>query len=206
MRWVLVHLPHLLPPVLAFGFLARLGLWAADQPPQQYSDEEVAVWRADRAAARAERRRPVQRTPALIGLVVLGPLVACVVTGLFIYTFNLRDHRPSSALILTHTALSIAALLAIAVKIALIGWRTIRARLSLRRAHDAWSSLVLGALGLPLVATGAYLLARPDGDSFADYLHLIASVWWTLILQWHLYRYLVAALRATSRSTPRTTS
>ncbi len=51
--WVLIHLPHLMPPVLAFGFLTRLGFWAADQPPQQYGDDEVAVWRAERDALRA---------------------------------------------------------------------------------------------------------------------------------------------------------
>ena len=61
LHWVLIHLPHLLPPVIAFAFLARLGVWAADQPPQHYSDEEVLEWRAMRDALHAERRRPVRR-------------------------------------------------------------------------------------------------------------------------------------------------
>ncbi len=33
MKWVAIHLPHILPPLLAFFFLARLAVWAASQPP-----------------------------------------------------------------------------------------------------------------------------------------------------------------------------
>jgi hypothetical protein len=54
-------------------------------------------------------------------------------------------------------------------------------------------------LGLPLALTGAWLLARPSGRSFGDYAHLILSVWWTVILQVHLFRYLGRALSASLR-------
>ena len=93
--WVLIHLPHLLPPLLAFGFLTRLGLWAANQPPQQYGDDEVIAWFEERDALRAERRRPVSRRASKLGLLALAPLLLTFGTGLAIYTFNLRGDRPS---------------------------------------------------------------------------------------------------------------
>jgi hypothetical protein len=59
MRWLVIHLPHLLPPAMAFVFLARLGIWAADQPPQQLEDEEVErPRRPSRGAPRPRRARP----------------------------------------------------------------------------------------------------------------------------------------------------
>jgi len=44
------------------------------------------------------------------------------------------------------------------------------------------------------------MLFRPSGGAFTlvDYLHIITGVWWALIVQWHLYRYLVRALRSLS--------
>jgi hypothetical protein len=85
-------------------------------------------------------------------------------------------------------------------KVALMGRRRLRRDLSLRRPQASLSSLVLLALGVPLLATGAWLLLNPSGSSTTDYVHLITSVWWTLILQWHLWRYLSRALGATFRN------
>jgi hypothetical protein len=201
MRWVLLHLPHLLPPALGFMFLGKLGFWAAEQPPQQLEDEEVEAWKAERARQRADRRRPVRRAVARTGMVALVPLVAAVATGLAIYTFNLRDHRPSSALIWSHTIVSVLALALVTWKVAMLGRTRLRRDLSIRRPQAALSSLVLLALGVPLLATGAWLLASPSGSSTMDYVHLIASVWWTLLLQWHLWRYFARALAATFRDT-----
>ncbi len=116
--WVLIHLPHLLPPLLAFGFLTRLGLWAADQPPQQYDDEEVAAWRAERDALRSERRRPVSRRASRVGLFALAPLVLTFGTGIAIYTFNLRGDRPSSLHIWVHTGAAVLALALVTFKVA----------------------------------------------------------------------------------------
>jgi hypothetical protein len=201
MRWLLIHLPHLLPPALAFLFLARLGMWAADQPPQHFEDEEADAWRAERARQRAAKRRPVRRRVAYAGVLSLMPLLAAIVTGLAIYTFNLRDDRPSAALIWTHTILSVLGLALVTWKVGILGRQRLRRDLSLRRPQEGLSSLVLLAFGVPLLLTGAGLLWRPDGQSFLDYLHLIASVWWTLLLQWHLWRYLSRALGATFHGT-----
>ena len=200
MRWLLVHLPHLLPPVLAFALLARLGVWAADQPPQHYSDDEVEEWRVARLALHAERRRPVRRSTALAGLLALVPLLVAFGTGLAIYTFNLRSDRPSGALTWVHTISASIGLVVVAVKVARIGRARIGSSLSLRRPQQAFSSLVLLVLGLPLAGTGVAELLAPNGHSFADYVHLISSVWWTILLQWHLWRYLGRALATSLRS------
>lgn len=197
--WVLIHLPHLLPPLLAFGFLTRLGLWAADQPPQQYGDAEVAVWRAERDALRAERLRPVSRRASRLGLIALAPLLVTFGTGIAIYTFNLRGDRPSGPHIWVHTAAAVVALLLVTVKVARLGWRHIRREVSVQKPQRAISSLILLALGVPLAVTGIWLLAQPDGDSPLDYFHLITSAWWTVLLQWHLWRYLGRAVSTAVR-------
>ena len=197
--WILIHLPHLLPPVLAFIFLARLGLWAADQPPQHYGDEQVEVWRAERAALRAERKRPVSRRASRLGLIALLPLLVAFGTGLAIYTFNLRGDRPSAADIWVHTAAASIGLLLVTVKVVRLGWRHIRREVSVAKPQRAISSLVLLAFGVPLAVTGVYLLLEPNGTSVVDYFHLIASAWWTLLFQWHLWRYLGRAVSASLR-------
>src|SRR5262245_43753734 len=110
MRWVLIHLPHLLPPLLAFGFLARLGAWAADPPPQHYEDHEIRAWQEEREAKRSARRRPVRRRVGMLGTIALAPILLAMLTGLVIYTFNLRGDRPSDLLVWTHTIVSVAAL------------------------------------------------------------------------------------------------
>jgi hypothetical protein len=206
MRWLVIHLPHLLPPALAFVFLARLGIWAADQPPQQLEDDEADAWRAEREARRAANRRPVRRRVALAGVLALTPAFAAIVTGLVIYTFNIRDDRPSSTLIWVHTALSVAAIVLTTWKALSLGGRRLRRDLTLRQPQAGLSSLVLLGFGVPLTATGVWLVVYPSGDSFSAYLHLITSVWWTLLLQWHLWRYLSRALAATFRGTGTTGS
>ena len=97
-------------------------------------------------------------------------------------------------LIWSHTALSVAALVLVSVKAARIGWPRIRRTLALKRPQQAFSSLVLLALGVPLTLTGAVQFGSPDGTGLFDYVHLIASVWWTVLLQWHLWRYLGRAV------------
>ena len=201
--WILVHLPHLLPPILAFIFLARLGLWAADQPPQHFDDEQVEVWKVERAALRAERKRPVSRRASRLGLLALFPLLVAFGTGLAIYTFNLRGDRPSALDIWVHTAAASIGLLFVTVKVVRLGWRHIRREVAVAKPQRAISSLVLLALGVPLLATGGYLLAVPNGTSVVDYFHLITSAWWTLLFQWHLWRYLGRAVSASLRRPPR---
>lgn len=202
MTWVLLHLPHLLPTFFGFGLLVKLGIWAADQPPQQYSDEEIEVWRRERIERRAERLRPVRPGIARAGLVVLVASLATALTGLAIYTFNLRGDRPSPLLIWTHSLVAFIAILIACAKVAALGRRALSARTTLQRPHEAVASLALLALGAPLVASGAWLLVAPSGSSFVDYLHLVVSVWWTLLIQWHLWRYLGRALRASLQAPP----
>ncbi len=207
LHWAFLHLPHLLPPVIAFAFLARLGVWAADQPPQQYSDEEILQWRRERDALHAERRRPVRRSTAIAGTLALAPLLAAFGTGLAIYTYNLRGDRPSVGLAWLHTLLAVVGLAIVSLKVLAIGWPTIRRNLNVRRPHQAFSSLVLLALGAPLFLTGAALIAGPAGHSTLDYVHLVSSVWWTVLFQWHLWRYLgravTTSLAARRPTTPR---
>ena len=84
----------------------------------------------------------------------------------------------------------------------MLGRRRLRRDLSLRRPQAGLSSH--RAAGVRRAAARdrrLAALAQPDGQSFLDYLHLIASVWWTLILQWHLWRYLSRALGATFHGT-----
>jgi hypothetical protein len=194
--WLLIHLPHLMPPVLAFGFLARIGVWAAGQPPQHYSDAEVDAWMAERAAQRAARHQPVARRAALLGVAALLPLIVAFGTGLAIYTWNLRSDRPSAVLVWVHTAAAVVGVGLASAKVVTIGLRRVRARITPSRPHEALGSTILALLGVPLLATGIWLLVAPSGRSFGDYTHLIVSVWWTLILQVHLFRYLGRALSA----------
>ena len=82
--WVLTHLPHLLPPVVAFIFLARLAVWASQQPPSHYTDEQVEQWNLEHAAERRLRNGPVRRRTALIGLIAITPITLAFLTGLWI--------------------------------------------------------------------------------------------------------------------------
>jgi hypothetical protein len=159
----------------------------------------VAAWRAERDALRAERRRPVSRRASKLGLLALAPLLLTFGTGLAIYTFNLRGDRPSSLHIWVHTGAAVLALLLVSVKVAGLGWRHIRREVTMQKPQRAISSLILLALGVPLAATGVWLLVQPDGGSVLDYFHLIASAWWTILLQWHLWRYLGRAITAAVR-------
>jgi hypothetical protein len=196
--WVVVHLPHILPALVAFASLARLARWAAAQPPEHYSEEEIAEWRAAREATMVVAA-PVDHRIAGLGTLALLPLVAAVVTGLADYTWALRNDRPSSILVWTHVAVSVAALALVTAKTIVLGPARLRPRLDLARVREGWSSIALLALGAPLALTGLWLLAAPSGTSRLAYAHLIVGVWWTLLLQWHLWRYFTRAVRAVVR-------
>ncbi len=203
MQWVAVHLPHLVPPLIAFFFLGRMALWAAAQPPSHYTDEEVATWNSARAAERARLSQPVRRRTARFGLVALGPLALSFLTGLWIYTLSLRSDPSPDWLIWAHVATGTVGLVVVTIKSAELGWRRIVDRLQARRPQDAIASLTMLTMGLPILLTGVLMLFRPSGGSFnlVDYVHIIVGVWWVLILQWHLFRYLGRALKASSSDT-----
>ncbi len=133
-------------------------------------------------------------------MLALGPLLLTFGTGIAIYTFNLRGDRPSELHIWVHTAAAVLALLLVTVKVARLGWRHIRREVNVAKPQRAISSLILLALGLPLAVTGSWLFMQPDGDSVLDYFHLITSAWWTVLLQWHLWRYLGRAISTAVRS------
>ena len=196
--WVLTHLPHLLPPVVALVFLARLALWASRQPPSHFTDAEVAEWNRLRDAEDARLRAPVRRRTAAIGLAALAPIVLAFGSGLWIYTLSLRDEPSPAWLIWSHSATSMVALVLVSAKSVELGWRRVLGRVQAARPQDAIASLVMLALGAPLIVTGLVMLVRPSGGAFSpiDYLHIITGVWWAVIVQWHLFRYLGRALRA----------
>jgi hypothetical protein len=197
MVWVLTHLPHIVPPILAFMFLARLAFWAAAQPPSHYTDEQVEEWNRERAIEQARRQRPVRRRTALLALIALGPLILAFLTGLWIYTLSLRGDASPDWLIWFHVATSVVGLLLVTVKSIELGWRRILRRVQARRPQDAIASLTMLALGVPITLTGLLMLLEPSGNAFTaiDYLHVITGVWWAVIVQWHAYRYLGRALR-----------
>lgn len=197
-RWIAVHLPHIVPPIIALIFLARMAVWAAAQPPSHFTDDEVDEWNRVREAERGRRNRPVRRRTALFGVVAVGPLALSFLTGLAIYTLSLRDDPSPAWLVWSHVATGAFGLVVVTAKSAELGWRQILARVQATRPQDAIASITMLLLGLPIALTGVLMLFEPSGGAFTpvDYLHVIAGVWWVLILQWHLFRYLGRALKA----------
>lgn len=203
-RWAVIHLPHIVPPLIAFAFLARLALWAAAQPPSHFTDEEVEAWNRDRALERARLNRPVRRITSILGLIALGPIILAFGTGLWIYTLSLRGEASSEAMIWTHVVTGVAGLLFVTFKAIELGWRRIVRRLEARRPQDAIASLTMLVLGVPLLLTGIVMLVAPSGGSFTttDYVHIVVSVWWIVLVQWHLFRYFRRAVRAANGEAP----
>jgi len=198
-RFVLVHLPHILPALFAFGFLLRFGLYASRLPPAHLDDAQLAEWRRANEA-RQRPKRGVSRRVSRLGIAALPLLVAGFGTGLVAYTFDLNGDRPSAALIWSHVATSSLGLALVAMKLFRLPPGALRRGADPHNAAREGSSLALVALSVPLLVTGVVLLVDPGTDSFSAYLHLISGVWWTLFVQWHLYRYFSRALRATFRA------
>ena len=92
--FIVLHIPHIIPAIVAMGFLGRFAAVMADQPPAEFSDAQIAEWRQVRIE-RARARR-VRATSARLGLISLPLLVMAVATGLWLYTIALRDDRPSA--------------------------------------------------------------------------------------------------------------
>lgn len=207
-RWAVIHLPHIVPPLIAFAFLARLALWAAAQPPSHFTDEEIEAWNRERALERDRLNQPVRRATSILGLIALGPIIIAFATGLWIYTLSLRGEGSSEAMIWTHVVTGVVGLLFVSIKAIELGWRRILHRLEARRPQDAIASLVMLVLGVPLFLTGVAMVLAPSGGDFTtvDYVHIITSVWWVVLVQWHLFRYFRRALRAATGESPETVS
>jgi hypothetical protein len=196
-RFIVLHIPHIVPVLVAFAFLGRLALVVADQPPVHLDESAVDDWRIARAE-RARARR-VRRSTSRIGLIALVPLLAATASGLVLYTFALDNRRPSALFIWSHSAISVVALGLVTWKLADSGVERLRRGLDVHRLLTDGASLVLAALGVPLLVTGIWLLAEPSDGSFASNVHLVASVWWVALFGAHLFRYLGRSVDAALR-------
>jgi hypothetical protein len=196
-RFIVLHIPHIVPVLVAFAFLGRLALVVADQPPVHLDESAVDEWRAARAE-RARARR-VRRSTSRIGLIALLPLLAATASGLVLYTFALDGNRPSAVFRWSHSLISLIALALVTWKLVDGGTERLRRGLDFHRLLTEGASLVLAAHGVPLLVTGVWLLAEPSDGSFASNVHLVASVWWVALFGMHLFRYLGRSLDAALR-------
>ena len=87
-RFIVLHIPHIVPVLVAFAFLGRLAIAVADQPPVHLDESAVDEWRS--ARAERPRARRVRRSTSRIGLIALVPLLAATASGLVLYTFALE--------------------------------------------------------------------------------------------------------------------
>jgi hypothetical protein len=195
-QFVLLHIPHLLPAVVGLGFLVRFGVYASRLPPAHLDDEELAEWHRRKEAARVPPR-PVAAATARLSTAAVPLLVTGLVTGLLIYTVDLRDDRPSAAMSWTHTLTSTAGLVLVALKLRALEPGRIRAGLLRRNAFGEGVSLLLLASAVPLLLTGIPLVWHPAHDSLVARTHLVVAAVWMVLFQIHVFRYLGRALRAT---------
>jgi hypothetical protein len=196
-RFIVLHIPHIIPVLVAFAFLGRLALVVADQPPITLDDSSLDAWR--NARNERARARRVRSSTSRIGLIAIVPLLGAAATGLVLYTFALDGHHPSRTLSVVHAIISIIALGLVGWKLADSGVARLRRGLELHRLMTDGASLLLAALGLPLLVTGAWLLLHPSEGSFASNTHLVASVWWVALFGAHLFRYLGRSVDAALR-------
>ena len=197
MQFVLLHIPHIIPAIVAMAFLGRFAAVMADQPPAEFSDAQIDEWR--RVRIERARARRVRRTSARLGLLSLPLLIVAVTTGLWLYTIALRDERPSSLAIWLHVVSSALALALVTFKVAETGRARLARGLDPSRFLTDGLSLLLAALAVPLLATGVALLFFPGSSSATAYAHLVGSAWWMTLFGLHLVRYLGRSLDATFR-------
>jgi hypothetical protein len=193
-RFVLTHLPHILPAIVGFIAIGRLAVTASHQPPVHLNDEEIVEWR--RAMAERSYQRRVRRSTSRIGVWSLAPLLLAFGTGLGLYTLAFYNDRPSRADVWFHVAVAMLALVLTSWKVAELGLTRLRRGLDPRRLFTDGLSLLLAAFWVPLVITGGLLLWQPSAGSAAANVHLVASVWWGVLLGAHLIRYMGRALDA----------
>ena len=197
MEFVLLHIPHIIPALVAMGFLGRFAAVMADQPPAEFTDAQIDEWR--RVRVERARARRVRRVSARLGLYSLPLLVMAVATGLWLYTIALRDDRPSSLAIWLHVVVSTLGLVIVTAKAAETGRTRLARGLDPARFFTDGLSLILTALAVPLLVTGVVLIAAPSSDSATAYAHLVGSAWWMTLFGVHLMRYLGRSLDAALR-------
>jgi hypothetical protein len=199
-QFVLLHIPHFLPAVVGLGFLARFGVYAMRLPPAHLSDEELAEWHRQKHAAQAPPR-PVAAATARLSTAALPLLIAGLVTGLLIYTVDLRGDRPSAAMAWTHTLTSTAGLVLVAFKLRALEPGRLREGTRRRNALTEGMSLLLLATSVPLFLSGLPLIWDSSSTSFVAHVHLVIAAVWMVVFQIHVFRYLGRALRATQVGT-----
>jgi hypothetical protein len=197
MEFVLLHIPHIIPALVAMGFLGRFAAVMADQPPAEFTDAQIDEWR--RVRVERARARRVRRVSARLGLYSLPLLVVAVATGLWLYTIALRDDRPSSLAIWLHVVGSTLGLVIVTAKAAESGRARLARGLDPARFFTDGLSLILTVLAVPLLVTGVVLIVAPGSDSANAYAHLVASAWWMTLFGVHLMRYLGRSLDAALR-------
>ena len=197
MEFVLLHIPHIIPALVAMGFLGRFALVMADQPPAEFSDAQIDEWR--RVRVERARARRVRRVSARLGLLSLPLLLMAVATGLWLYTIALRDDRPSAFAIWLHVVVSVLGLAIVTAKVAESGRARLARGLDPARFFTDGLSLILAALAVPLLVTGVVLVVAPGSDSASAYAHLIGSAWWMTLFGVHIMRYLGRSLDAALR-------
>ena len=197
MEFVLLHIPHIIPALVAMGFLGRFAAVMADQPPAEFSDAQIEEWRRVRVE-RAQARR-VRRVSARLGLLSLPLLVMAVATGLWLYTIALRNDRPSALAIWLHVVFSTFGLVIVTAKVVESGRARLARGLDPARFFTDGLSLILAALAVPLLVTGVVLIVAPGSDSANAYAHLVGSAWWMTLFGVHLMRYLGRSLDAALR-------
>ena len=197
MEFVLLHIPHIIPALIAMGFLGRFALVMADQPPAEFSDAQIDEWR--RVRVERARARRVRGVSARLGLLSLPFLIMAVATGLWLYTIALRDDRPSALAIWLHVVVSVLALVIVTAKVAESGRARLARGLDPARFFTDGLSLILAALAVPLLVTGVVLIVAPGSKSATAYAHLIGSAWWMTLFGVHIMRYLGRALDAALR-------
>jgi hypothetical protein len=200
-QFVLLHIPHFLPAVVGLGFLARFGVYAMRLPPAHLNDEELAEWHRLKEAERVPPRAVATAT-ARLSMAALPLLLTGLVTGLLIYTVDLRDDRPSAAMSWTHTLTSTAGLLLVLLKLRSLPEGRLREGLRLRHAFTEGVSLILLASAVPLLLTGIPLIWDPAHESLVARTHLVVAAVWMVAFQIHVFRYFTRALRATHVGAP----
>jgi hypothetical protein len=182
------HWPH-------FGFLVIgvfVFLWVAYKPDNRETDRPVAT---PDPVGPTPAPATVRRSVARRGLLALGPLLGTVATGAILYGLDVGGDSVPGAVIWVHAGISTLAALLVVYKVSDLGVARIRRAFTRARLHEL-VSVVLAALSVPLGVTGVALLLAPSTGSTMAYLHLISSAWWTVLMVWHLRRYLGASLRA----------
>ena len=185
----------------AYGSLPR-GRVGQDSAPRGVVALAAAAREASAPVLEPAPVRPagtVRRSAAQRGLLALGPLLGAIATGAILYGINVGGRSLPWAVIWVHAGISTLALLLVAHKIGDVGMLRIRRAFARDRLCDL-VSVGLFLVSVPLALTGAALLFAPAGGSFLSYIHLITSVWWTVLLVWHLRRYMGASLRAARRA------